>query len=101
LTSFCSTQTLDQFKSLIITSPSLAANVDISILTPSSFDPRNQYATVFQAVRAAAATDSSKGEAETKIYKVHMGGTRLEYWVLALDARGGRIVGLKAKAVES
>ena len=28
-------------------------------------------------------------------------GTRLEYWVLALDRKGGRVVGLRVWSVES
>jgi hypothetical protein len=80
------------------------AGVDISILSPSSFDPRNQYSTVIQAVQTAVSTSSAgstKGDVEVKIYRVQLGGTRAEYWVLALDAHGNRVVGMKAKAVES
>lgn len=35
------------------------------------------------------------------IFRVEHGSTRAEYYVISLDKKGGRIVGLKAMAVES
>ena len=66
----------------------------------SSFDPKNQYATVLKAVRKAA-SGSDKSDVGVKVYRIEMGSTRLEYWVLALDEKGERIVGMKARGVES
>lgn len=94
--------TTDQFRSLISTSESSSslAQADISTLSLSSFDPKNQYASVLKAVREAApGTDGS--DAEVRVYRLEIGSTRAEYWVLALDGKGGRILGLKARAVES
>lgn len=76
----------------------------IETLSPSSFDPKTQYTAVVKAVReAAAASDSSVDESgvDVKVFRVDVGKSRVEYWVLALDAADGKIVGLKAKAVES
>ncbi|KAK2756772.1 hypothetical protein FQN54_005218 [Arachnomyces sp. PD_36] len=89
----------DQFRTLISTSESSSSisKAEISTLSTSSFDPKNQYVAVLRAVREAA----SGSDAEVKIYQLGLGSTRAEYWVLALDGKGGRIVGLKARAVES
>ena len=35
------------------------------------------------------------------VYRVEISRTKLEYWVLALEGVEGRVVGLRAKAVES
>jgi hypothetical protein len=69
----------------------------VSTLSENSFDPRNQYAGVLKAVREAA---SSK---DVKVYRVETdgGASRVEYWVLALYVDGGKIVGVRAKAVET
>ena len=67
----------------------------IEALPYSSFDPRGQYASVREAVRVAAT-----GE-EVKVYQVGIGGARVEYYVLGLDGKGRRVVGLRARAVES
>ncbi|KLJ11630.1 hypothetical protein EMPG_13192 [Blastomyces silverae] len=99
---------VDEFKSLILPSTSSAetADMQITILTPSSFDPKNQYATVLHAVKTAAGGGGNAQDmegVEVKVYRVQMGRTRVEYWVVGLDAsgNGGRVVGLRAKAVES
>ncbi|PGG96950.1 hypothetical protein AJ79_09392 [Helicocarpus griseus UAMH5409] len=98
----------EQFKSLILPDANLASakDIEVSIMTPTTFDPRNQYATVMHAVRAAMGEDDGNGE--IKVYRVQMDVTRVEYWVIGLDQKGaqrkggeGRIVGLRAKAVES
>ncbi|PGG99997.1 hypothetical protein GX51_06013 [Blastomyces parvus] len=99
---------VDEFKSLILPSASTTetADMQITILTPSSFDPKNQYATVLHAVKVAAgggANGQDTEGVEVKVYRVQMSRTRVEYWVVGLDGRGngGRVVGLKARAVES
>ncbi|CAG8127936.1 unnamed protein product [Penicillium salamii] len=81
----------DQLSSLIAPD----SNLSISTLSPSSFDPRNQYTAALDAVREAA--DGS----EVKIYRVELTSTKIEYWVLGLHKAESRVVGLRAKAVES
>ncbi|CAG8918239.1 unnamed protein product [Penicillium salamii] len=81
----------DQLSSLIAPDSTLS----ISTLSPSSFDPRNQYTAALDAVREAA--DGS----ELKIYRVELTSTKIEYWVLGLHKAESRVVGLRAKAVES
>lgn len=95
-----------QFSSLV--SPSADLTDSITTLSQSSFDPRSQYTAVFRAVRAAATQASGGGEKvvdesaiEAKVYRVEVGPSRVEYWIVALDVEGGKLVGLKAKAVES
>ncbi|KAK5806107.1 hypothetical protein VI817_000365 [Penicillium citrinum] len=92
----------DQLSGLI--SPNSDLSQDISTLTPSSFDPNNQYSSVFHAVRSAAVESDENGDqsaVEVKVYRVELSSTTLEYWLLALDVVEERIVGLRAKAVES
>ena len=85
-------------------SPNNDLSQAISTLTPSSFDPKNQYSSVFHAVRSAAVERDENGDqsaVEIKVYQVELSSTKMEYWVLALDGVEGRVVGLRAKAVES
>ncbi|KAK2771823.1 hypothetical protein FQN53_004884 [Emmonsiellopsis sp. PD_33] len=105
---------VDEFESLILPDTNLAidadtatdanpnaSNIQISTLPPSSFDPRGQYGDVIRAVQAAV-SDSNSGEAEVKVYRVQLGQTRVEYFVVGLDGGdGGRVVGVRARAVES
>lgn len=92
----------DQFRSLISTSDSSSslAQAEISTLSTSSFDPKNQYSAVLKAVREAA-SGTDRSDVDVKVYQLETGSTRVEYWVLALDGKGGRLVGMKARAVES
>ncbi|KAL6232270.1 hypothetical protein BDW75DRAFT_243139 [Aspergillus navahoensis] len=85
----------------------ISVNTDLSdtieTLSPSSFDPKNQYASVLKAVRAAA-VENSKGDesaVEVKVYRVEVGTSRVEYYITALDGEGALLVGLRAKAIES
>jgi len=92
----------DQLSSLI--SPSADLSGAIETLSASSFDPKNQYASALHAVRAAAVEgDPSADESavDIKVYRVELSSTKLEYWILALEPSEGRLVGLRAKAVES
>lgn len=41
------------------------------------------------------------GSGEVKVFRVQHGGTRAEYYVVSLDEKAGRVVGLKALSVES
>ncbi|KAK9570515.1 hypothetical protein V6Z96_006814 [Aspergillus fumigatus] len=95
-----------EFSRLI--SPNADISSSIETLTPSTFDPKNQYSAALRAVRAAVAQTFGGGEpgidesdVETKVYRVEVGKSRVEYYILGLDAVGGTIVGLRAKAIES
>lgn len=93
---------LAQFSKLI--SPSADLSNAISTLSPSAFDPKNQYASVMRAVRAAAVendSDADESAVDVKVYRVELSSTKLEYWVLALEGLESKLVGLRAKAVES
>ena len=85
----------DQFSSLI--SPDTDLSSSIESLDPGSFDPQNQYAAALDAVRDASGDKS----AELKIFRVEITSTKIEYWILAFAKPEGRLVGLRAKAVES
>lgn len=57
---------------------------------------------MLRAVRAAAVEGGSGDEnaVEVKVYRVEVGTSRVEYYVVALDGEG-MLVGLRAKAIES
>lgn len=78
----------DEFKQLI------DHQADVSTLSAAEFDPRGNYKEVMDSVRQA-------GGGEVRVFRVQHGKTRAEYYVISVDAKGSRIVGLKAKAVES
>ncbi|KAF7168933.1 hypothetical protein CNMCM5623_001827 [Aspergillus felis] len=95
-----------EFSRLI--SPDADLSSSIETLTPSTFDPKNQYSAALRAVRAAVAQAFGGGEpgidesdVEVKVYRVEVGKSRVQYYILGLDAEGGTIVGLRAKAIES
>jgi hypothetical protein len=92
---------LAQLSGLI--SPKADLSSAITTLSPSSFDPKNQYSSALRAVRAAAAEASGGDESavEVKVYQVELGKSRVEYYVLALDVENSLVVGLRAKAIES
>jgi predicted aspartyl protease len=54
----------------------------------------SQYKGVVEAVGKA-------GNGQVKVFRVELGGTRAEYYVVAVDEKEGRVVGLKALSVES
>jgi predicted aspartyl protease len=54
----------------------------------------SQYKKVVDAVKGA-------GNGEVKVFKVQIDGTRAEFYVVAVDEKEGRVVGLKALSVES
>lgn len=41
------------------------------------------------------------GDGRARVFRVQHGKTRAEYYVVGLDKKGKRVVGLRAKAVES
>ena len=59
------------------------------------FDPKGKYKEVI-----AAVSKSSDGNHVVKVFRVDLGGTRCEYWLITIDGEGN-VVGVKAKAVES
>lgn len=48
-----------------------------------------------------AVQEAASSGAEVKVYRVEIGRSRVEYFVLGLDGDKGRVVGLKASAVET
>lgn len=54
----------------------------------------SQYKKVVDAVKTA-------GNGQVKIFKVDLDRTRAEYYVVTVDEKEGRLVGLKALSVES
>jgi len=72
----------------------LSHNSDISAISETEFDPQGRYKKIVDAVKEA-------GSKDVNIFRVEHGSTRAEYYVVSLDKKGGRIVGLKALAVES
>lgn len=78
----------DEFKDLV------EHGSDVSIMSPTEFDPHGQYKAVLKAVERS-------GDGSSTIFRVDHGKTRAEYYVVGHDQERKRIVGLKAKAVES
>lgn len=78
---------------------------DVKIVPARSFDARDQYRSVFKAILVAAkgaGEETRKNAAEyLKVYRIQHGKTRLEYWIVGLDGNKGRLLGLKARAVET
>ncbi|KAK0704703.1 hypothetical protein B0H67DRAFT_649121 [Lasiosphaeris hirsuta] len=68
---------------------------EVAILDPVDWDSAGQYQEVVNAVRAAG-----KGS-DVRVYRVVRDGVRVEYWVVTTDEEGGKLVGVKALAVES
>jgi len=102
----------DQFAALVTgSSPSTSVATSelsrsVETLSVSAFDPKNRYAPVVRAVRAARAASSgsdavSESDVDIKVYRMELSSSRVQYWILALDAEEGSIVGLRAKAIES
>ncbi|KAF8533193.1 hypothetical protein BDD12DRAFT_762423 [Trichophaea hybrida] len=68
---------------------------DIEVLEPNEWDRRDMYKDVKNAVSAAC------GEgADLKVYRVG-DGVRVIYYVVSLDEKNGKVVGVRVKAVES
>ncbi len=57
------------------------------------WDAQGQYKEIVHAVREAG-----KGS-DVRVYRISLGGSRVEYWVVAVES--GHLVGAKALAVES
>ena len=100
---------IDQFASLISLS-TVTPNTDITILSPKQFDPKGRYTSVIEKVKdTTTSTGTSKdktdgeneNENEVKVYRVGISHSNVEYWVIGLDVSNKRIVGVRAKAVET
>lgn len=63
-------------------------------ISEKQFDSQGQYKKVVDAVKEA-------GDGKVGFFKAEIGKTRTQYIVLSIDTKHGRIVGLKALAVES
>lgn len=63
-------------------------------MSPKEFDPHGQYQAVLEAVERS-------GGGMLRIFRVDHGKSRAEYYVVGHDQEGKKIVGLKAKSVES
>ncbi|KAK3344430.1 hypothetical protein B0T25DRAFT_522368 [Lasiosphaeria hispida] len=68
---------------------------EVEILDPVDWDANGQYRKVVNAVRRAGEGN------DVRVYRVVRDGVRVEYWVVTTDKEGGRLVGVKALAVES
>jgi len=66
---------------------------EVQIMDIGEWDPQGQYKELVDAVR-----DVSKGS-DVRVYRIAREGSRAEYWLIGLE--GGKLVGVKALAVES
>ena len=58
------------------------------------FDPRGQYKDILEAVEKV-------GDGRARIFKVEHGKTRVEYYVVGFEEQGGKVVGMRAIAIET
>jgi tagatose-1,6-bisphosphate aldolase len=70
----------------------LGGDKDVEEVKGTGFE--SQYKKVIDAVKEA-------GNGEVKVFKVEIDETRSEYYVVGVDEKEGRVVGLKALSVES
>lgn len=70
----------------------LGGENDVEESAPKGFE--SQYKSVVEAVKKA-------GNGEVKVFRVEVGGTRAEIYVVGVDEEEGRVVGMKALSVES
>ena len=70
----------------------LGGDKDVEEVKPKGFE--SQYKKVIDAVAQA-------GNGHVKVFRVEIDGTRAEYYVVVVDEKEGRVVGLKALSVES
>lgn len=67
---------------------------DALSISQKQFDPQGQYKKVIDAVKKA-------GSGQLGFFQVELDGTRVEYFVVSVDQKEKRLVGMKAVAVES
>jgi hypothetical protein len=68
-------------------------DAEVSIMDIGEWDTQGQYKDVVDATR-----EVTKGS-DIRVYSIRGGGARVEYWVVGVD--GGKLLGLKALAIES
>lgn len=76
----------DEFGSLI--------GKDASSISQNDFDPQYSYKAVIDAVKKAS-------DADLGYFSVELDGTRSEYFVVGVDKKDNRLVGLKVLVVQS
>ena len=79
---------VDKFKKLA------GCNAEAVAQSAAEFDPRNQYERILSLVKET-------GNGRAVIFKIQESNTRVIYYIVSLDETGGRLVGLKAMAIES
>ena len=62
-------------------------------MSVKEFDPKGQYKSVISAVEEVG------GGNKVQVFRLEMSGARVEYWVVVVG--DGRVLGVRAKAVES
>lgn len=67
---------------------------EAEIISRKDFDPQGSYKSVVDAVEKA-------GSKDVAFFSVSLGGTRTEFFVVSVDAKGRKLVGMKAVAVQS
>lgn len=67
---------------------------EASSISQKQFDPQGQYKKVVDAVKKA-------GSGELGFFQVNLDQTRVEYFVVSVDKKEKRLVGMKAVAVET
>ncbi|MCJ1288636.1 hypothetical protein MMC34_000164 [Xylographa carneopallida] len=67
---------------------------EVSTLSTRDFDPKWEYKEVMEAVEKA-------GDGKVRIFRVEMGSTRVWYYVVGWEKEAGKVVGVRAQAVES
>ncbi|KAF2273369.1 uncharacterized protein EI97DRAFT_461243 [Westerdykella ornata] len=73
---------------------SLSSDTDVSSLSEKEFDPRGNYTSVIDKVKRA-------GNGSVKIFRIELDATRAEIWVLSVDEKGKRLVGVRTLSVET
>ena len=63
-------------------------------MSTQEFDPKGDYKEVIEAVQTS-------GDGKARIFRLHQGRAKAQYYIVGFDEKGKRIVGLKANAVES
>lgn len=69
-------------------------SLEVSTLSWDDFDPKGQYKDILQAVEQV-------GDGKARIFRMNRGGTRAEYYIVGLDTKAHKVVGMRAIAVES
>jgi hypothetical protein len=82
----------DEFSDLAGTSSDSGS--DVEVLEPKDWDRRDQYKDVRDAVSSACA------DGDVQVYRVEC-GPRVTYYVVGLDRKARKIIGVRVKAVES